>query len=179
MQRPARTLHALTALALATTLTACGDDAAPDRSTAAPPDAPAAWRLDAEPADALGVAEAKAGAQVGQPVVVRGRIGGRHQPIADDSPVFTIMDLGVKHCGQLGDDDHCSTPWDYCCELPETIAENAATVMLVDADGEPLDVSPTAQGLAPLDEVVLVGTVGPRPSSEVFTIRTTGVYRVE
>lgn len=137
-----------------------------------------AWMLSSAPADAQSVKEAKADATEGEQVVVRGRIGGRMKPMTAGSPVFVIMDLSVPHCGQIPG-DQCPTPWDYCCEKPEDITANSATVQLVDESGESLDTDPADAGLKPLDEIIVVGTVGPRPSDEILTIRAKGVYRVE
>jgi len=136
-----------------------------------------AWLLASAPADAANVIEAKASAQEGRPVVVRGRIGGRKAPISADSSAFVIVDLGMMYCGQTSEEDGCRTPWDYCCDTPGDIAAHSATVQLVDEAGNPLDVDPIAAGLSPLDEVTIVGTVGPRPNENVLTIRATGVHR--
>jgi hypothetical protein len=132
---------------------------------------PIEWILTSEPQGAISITEAKANGKEGDTVILRGRIGGRHSPISADSPVFTVIDLQLEYCGQ-NEDDGCSTPWDYCCETPGTIASNSATVQIV-GEGS---VNPVAAGLEALDEVILIGTVGPRPTEEVFTIRATGVY---
>lgn len=154
-------------------LTACGESTEPTQSQAP---AKSTWLLTSEPADAASIVDAKANVEEGDQVVVFGRIGGRVEPISADSPVFVIVDLELPHCGQLPD-DQCQTPWDYCCEPRDTLTAHSATVQLVDANGAPLDIDPVAGGLSPLDEVVVVGTVGPRPSEEVLTIRATGVHR--
>lgn len=133
--------------------------------------APHAWLLTSEPAGAISITEAKSSVQEGDTVVIKGRIGGRHKPMNASSPVFTIIDLELAYCGQY-DDKGCPTPWDYCCETPETIGSNSATVQVV-GDGE---INPTSAGLEPLDVVILVGTVGPRPNDQVLTIQATGVY---
>mgnify|MGYP006268556973 CR=1 FL=1 len=164
-------------LAFALLLPACGDSGPASNTQELQTPAASDWLLDAEPSNAVDVKQAKASAEPGDPIVLRARIGGRAEPIADDGAVFTVMDLSVPHCGMI-EGDSCPTPWDYCCEPPEMIRANAATVRLVDRDGQPLDVRPTAAGLAPLDEVVLVGTVGPRPTPDVLVLQTTGVHRV-
>lgn len=140
----------------------------------------AAWLLASAPqGDVMSVAQAKADATEGQTIMVLGRIGGRMEPLSSDSAVFVIVDMEILHCGQMGEKDHCPTPWDYCCEPPDNLAANSATVQLVNAEaGDALeDVDPIAAGLEPLDEVIIVGTVGPRPSPEVLTIQATGVHR--
>lgn len=131
-----------------------------------------AWVLTSAPQGDVSVTEAKLSAKEGDQVVIRGRIGGRHQPMSPQSPVFTIVDLDLEYCGQY-DDDECGTPWDYCCETRSTIASNSATVQV---QGNTIDLS--GAGLKPLDEVVLIGTVAPRPDDQVLVVRATGVYNV-
>ncbi len=170
------TLTALTATALLA-LNGCSDPAEPDQQTSAQSSGASetamhSWLLTSAPAGDISITQAKSDAAEGDQVVIRGRIGGRSEPISDQSPVFTIVDLDLEYCGQ-SNDDACGTPWDYCCETPGTIATHSATVQVV---GDSIGLS--SAGLEPLDEVVLIGTVGPRPDDQVLTIRATGVYRV-
>ena len=131
------------------------------------------WVLTSPPEGDVSITEAKANAKEGDQIVIRGRIGGRHEPISADSPVFTIVDLGLEYCGQTTD-DRCGTPWDYCCETRATIASNSATVQV---QGDAINL--IGAGLEPLDEIILIGTVGPRPDQQMFTILATGIYRVD
>lgn len=135
-----------------------------------------AWVLDAEPAGALSVVETKASAAEGDQIVMRGRIGGRMEPLTDESSAFVVMDLEIPYCGE-DEPCGCPTPWDYCCETPETKTHNSATILVVDASGAPTD-SPSKHGFSALDEVIVVGTVGARPTKEVLTIKATGLYKV-
>ncbi|MAY74694.1 MAG: hypothetical protein CMJ31_08300 [Phycisphaerae bacterium] len=168
-------------LIAASLMASCGesDSGVPASSVSAatsPTEVP--WLLTAEPADeAQSVTEAKASAKEGDVVIIRARVGGRAEPMSEGSPVFTVMDLAVPSCADM-EEDHCATPWDYCCETPESIKANAATVQVVNADGTASTTSPMAGGVHPLDEVIIVGAVGPRPTADVLTIRATGVYRV-
>jgi len=139
--------------------------------------APASWLLTSAPADPATLSEAKATAVEGDMITIRGRIGGRNTPIAPDSAVFTIVDLSLPFCGQMDAEDGCKTPWDYCCETKDTITAHSATIQLVDAKGNPIETNPIDAGLHALDEVIVVGTVGPRPNADVFTVRATGIYR--
>lgn len=173
---PIRTT-AILALALALPV-ACAeraDDGAPPPRGAA--DSRPAWLLAAEPSAAAPVADAKAAAAEGDEVVVRGRIGGRRDPMSADSAAFVIIDPALPSCAD-NPDDGCPFPWDYCCETPETIAANNATVQVVDADGRPIETDLRSFGFEPLDEVVVVGVVAPRPEQRVLTIRATGLYKV-
>ncbi|MHC4975534.1 MAG: hypothetical protein ACYTF7_02875 [Planctomycetota bacterium] len=137
-----------------------------------------AWILASSPDDVQSVVDAKDSAQEGDIIVLRGRIGGRKNPLSDGSPVFTLMDLSLPYCGQVAEDS-CSTPWDYCCEPPEIIAANSATIQIVDENNQPVSTSLLAAGLGPLDEVVVVGRAGPRPNGIVLAIRSAGVYIVQ
>lgn len=156
-------------------LSACGETKPAAQHT---PAAPASnWLLAAAPEGAVSVTEAKSSAKEGEQIVLRGRVGGRKTALTDGSAVFTVMDLAIPHCGE-NPTDACPTPWDYCCESPDTITANSATIQVIGADGQPITESPATHGVAALDELIVVGTVGPRASSSVLTVRATGVYRV-
>ncbi len=155
-------------------LSGCSDSSSSSQTQATPTTESAgpAWVLTSAPAGDVSVTDAKASASEGDQVVIRGRIGGRRSPINAESPIFTLVDLDLEYCGQFSDDS-CGTPWDYCCETPTTITEHTATVQV---QGEGVDL--VAAGFEPLDEVVLIGVVGPRPDGQVFTIKATGIYEV-
>ncbi|MEZ6233713.1 MAG: hypothetical protein R3B68_05950 [Phycisphaerales bacterium] len=177
-----------TAAGTALALTACGPstpansnagntNGASDQSTNQAAASPA-WILAAMPEDARPVGAVKASAVEGDTVAIRGRIGGRLEPISAESAVFTIVDPAIVSCDEMGE-DHCPTPWDYCCEPRESLNANNATIQLVDGAGRVMaDTNPIAAGLDPLDEIVVVGTVGPRDNPTVLTILATGVYVV-
>lgn len=159
------------------TLSACSESTSEPQAQSTPTQTttqttPHAWVLTSAPDGDVSVTQAKSNAQEGDQIIVRGRIGGRQTPISADSPVFTIVDLDLEYCGQTTE-DNCPVPWDYCCETPSTIASNTATVQVL---GDDVDL--IGAGLEPLDELILVGTVAPRPDEQVLTIRATGIYPV-
>lgn len=163
-------------------LAGCGDATNQPEPGASPgaeasPASDASWVLASMPGDAKGVSELKSSASEGETVVLRGRIGGNKTPMNAASPVFTLVDSGIPTCAD-NPEDNCRTPWDYCCEPREVLTANSATVQLVDASGQPLAVDATGT-LSPMDEVVVVGTVAPRPNSDVLIVKATGVYRVD
>lgn len=169
----------ITALSLASfiAISGCSESAEPDSSTAdaaaSDQSTSAAWVLTQAPTGDISITEAKANAKEGDQIIIRGRIGGRSEPISAGSPVFTVVDLELPYCGQF-EDDSCPAPWDYCCETPETIASNSATVQVIGSD---IDLG--AEGFEPLDEIILIGTVGPRPDDQVLTVLATGVFTVD
>lgn len=170
-----RSIVTLAALALITTLGAC-KPSSPQASAPISKDSPA-WLLTSTPGDAVEVSQVKASAKEGDEVVLRGRIGGRKDPMSTDTALFVLMDTSVPSCKDM-EGETCTTPWDYCCEAPETLAANNATVQLVGDDGSVMKLDLAKYGFEPLDEVIVVGTVGPRPSEQVLTVRASGIHRV-
>jgi len=114
---------------------------------------PAGLFVTQAPQNAMGVAEARQKAQEGKPVVVRGRVGGIAKPIADKMAMFVIADLSLGTCK-----DGCA---DFC-EVPrEELLSKMAAVQVVDSSGKPLRIAMEGtNGLKPLAEVVVQGTVG-------------------
>lgn len=169
--------------ALALSLGACSESSDSTTTSNTPsaggPDAVAAWLLTAEPENVMTILEAKASAKEGDTIAIRGRIGGRKQPMSDESNIFTFIDLALPYCGENGQHDTCTTPWDYCCDPPNVINAHGATVQILGTEGGMPSVLPTEAGLSPLDELIVIGTVAPRPGEQVLTIRATGVFRVE
>jgi hypothetical protein len=152
----------------------CGQGTpATDAASASPP----AWQLAQAPSDAIGVADAKASATEGETIAVRGIIGGTVKPLSSDSPTFRIVDTGLFNVC-TADDDHCPTPWDYCCATQDDVRANSATIQIVDASGAAVTDDLTANGLEPLDEIIVVGTVAPRPDEQILIVRATGVFTV-
>ena len=152
-------------------LTGCGDDA----PTAGPGAAvvPAGWRLAAALEGAVDVAVAKTTAKEGDTITLRGKIGGRMEPLTESSGLIVLMDPKVPSCAD-NPDDGCSTPWDYCCETSETISANAVTVQVRDSGGDPVALP---EGVfSGLDELVVVGTVAPRANDDTLVLHATGVY---
>lgn len=133
-----------------------------------------AWILTSAPSEWREIGEAKKVAAEGEEIVLRGRIGGRANPMTEGSPVFIMMDAAIPSCAD-NEGDNCAKPWDYCCETKETIAANSATVIVVDGDGNPIDAG--LDGLEPLDEIIVVGTVDARPNDSVLTIKATGIHK--
>jgi len=174
-----RTIAIASITGLALGLVACNEEAAPTTSgpSGSSSSITANWQLASMPADAQGVKAIKDTAAEGDIVTVRGIIGGRKDALGEDSAFFVMVDPGLENIC-ISDDDHCATPWDYCCAVPEDVQANSATVQLVDEDGNPLEFDLSAQGVSPLDEVVVVGTVAARPTPQVLTIHATGLHRV-
>lgn len=164
-------------LATAALLLGCERSQPSPRASAAPADAlPATLFVAAEPSGAKGVQEAKASAAKGDKVIIRGRVGGGQDPFISDRAVLTIVDLGVKSCADMGE-DHCPTPWDYCCEAPESLVANSATIQVTGPDGRPLRAGlKGVAGLQPLAEVAILGTLVQRDDGGSFVVNADGIW---
>ncbi|QOJ17609.1 MAG: hypothetical protein HRU76_08440 [Phycisphaeraceae bacterium] len=134
--------------------------------------------LPAAPESAPGVADAKTGAAAGQPITLRGRIGGSRTPFVDGRAAFTIVGAGPAACSDTPGDE-CRTPWDYCCEPRESLAKHSATIRIVDAAGQPLKVNAKgARGLRELSEIIVVGTVA-QSEGDLLVVDATGIFIVQ
>jgi hypothetical protein len=121
------------------------------------------------------VAACKAAAKQGEEVTIVGRIGGTRNPFVADAAVFTIVDPSLKACGESGD-DHCKTPWDYCCEDREAMKRGMATIEFADAQGVPLGFPVRgASGLDPLATVAVTGVVVEKNDAGLMVVRATKV----
>lgn len=172
-------LTSLLAAGLAIGTIGCGEETSTSSNgSASATPASATFLLASAPAGAVDIVSAKQTAKEGDTITVRGKIGGRVEPMSEGSAVFVVMDLSEQSCDELHA-DRCPTPWDYCCTPPDAIKAKSATVQIVDASGRALEIDLGDAGLSPLDRVVVVGEVGPRPNEDVLIIRATGVYREE
>ena len=111
--------------------------------------------------DPVGVGVMKPKAAEGDRVLIVGRIGGSEQPFLADRAMFVLVDPSVKLCGEDDPgDDHCKTPWDFCCEPRENLRRMSVSIVANGADGAPITPTLLGQGgLRPGSRVVVEGTV--------------------
>jgi hypothetical protein len=160
----------MTAVCLvASVIAGCGDNQAPSAGGGAA----AAWRLSTAPGDVVDIKSAKAQAREGDVITLRGTIGGRRDPITPESGLVVLMDPSVPSCAAESD-DHCPTPWDYCCEPADVKTAHSATVQLRDSQGKPVRLAP--DDLKPLQTIVVQGTVGARPNDQTLLVLAQGVF---
>lgn len=137
---------------------------------------PAQLFVPTPPADAKPVAEVKKHAAVGDAVVLVGRIGGQLEPFVENRAMFLLADRSLPMCSDRGD-DHCPTPWDACCEPREDITAKTTTIQVVDGQGKPIKRGlNNANGLKPLAEVVVKGTVALKPDEKTMVVNATAIY---
>lgn len=137
---------------------------------------PDSFFLAQEPANAKTVEEVKQAAKAGDPVAMRGRVGGSKEPFVDGRAVFTLMGPGIPSCKDNMAPDACKTPWDYCCETSKDITAHSATIQIVDSGGAPLRLSMKAQnGIQELSELVVVGKIK-QADGPLLIVDASGIY---
>ncbi|MBL9140561.1 MAG: hypothetical protein JNK53_01730 [Phycisphaerae bacterium] len=121
---------------------------------------------------AVATGECKASAKKGDRVTVVGRIGGSRVPFVASQAMFTLVDAKIPSCADMGEPDHCATPWDYCCEPRENLKKNMISIEIPGADGKLLPFSVRgAEGLEPLVTVAVTGVVTERNDQGLFVVR--------
>lgn len=94
-------------------------------------------KMSAAPAEVLTLEEAVQRSKAAENVTISGRVGGTVEPITEGLAAFMLADEEVWFCDE-GESDHCPTPWDACCENPETVQALSVIVEFQDATGVPL-----------------------------------------
>lgn len=159
-------------------LTGCGgstNETASSATSASTTGLEQIW-LEEAPERAISVSAARE-LDPGASVVVTGVIGGVMHPFTEGFASFVLGDDAIVFCNEMGDDDHCATPWDACCEDREVLAKRRAMVQILDSQGLPLEQELRGQqGLVELSEVVVVGEVAPESSAENLIINATGIH---
>lgn len=165
----------LTACLMAAPFTFVGCGTSPTPEAVSGPSAEGkAFVLDAEPAAAQGVKDARADAKDADEVTVVGRIGGDTNPWIEGQAAFLVVDNGLKPCNEK-DDDACETPWDYCCDT-DALPTHKAMVKFVDAEGK--TVATDARKLLGLKELQTVVVHGKAKRDEAgnLTVLADGIY---
>ena len=66
-------------------------------------------------------------------LVVNGFIGGLRKPFATNRASFVLADDSLERCDEI-DDDHCTTPWDVCCEDRNKVMLGTLSVQFTDVN---------------------------------------------
>ncbi|MGC9450371.1 MAG: hypothetical protein ACP5I4_02900 [Oceanipulchritudo sp.] len=160
-------------------LAGCGPEPG-SQADATPADAASDLILTEVPDSAPGLLEALQEARPGTAILFTGRVGGTLEPFSEGFAGFVVADEVLEFCDEMGDDSHCKTPWDACCEDPGKIAASRAFVQFVDEAGDPLMMDlQESVGLAANDTVVVRGTLSPDSTPENRIILAEGLAVVE
>lgn len=111
-------------------------------------------------------------AKPGDTVTFEAKVMGALHPFVDGRSAMIVGDEGtVTSCDLLGDDDHCSTPWDACCEDPDLKQAGTVTVQVVNEEGDVLRHGiKGVSGLKELSRLRIRGTVAPTATEAAFVV---------
>ena len=114
-----------------------------------------------ETAEQMAIPAIKGKVDAGTRVTLEGKVMGSKYPFVSNRAVVIIGDEAtIESCELMGDDDHCKTPWDACCEDSTNIRAGTATVQVVGEDGKPLHAGlKGVGGLKELSRVRVSGVV--------------------
>lgn len=153
-----------------------GETAVKPTAQKAAAELPDALFVELAPDGARSIAEVKADTEASGRVVVKGRIGGRKNLFVDGAAIFLLADTSMKSCKDR-DKDKCATPWDYCCEPPDSLNAKVATVQIVGDDGRPLRVDIQGRdGLEPLATIVVSGEIVRQSGSGALVINAEHIH---
>lgn len=137
-------------------LSACGGSEEPAAGSPSLPAPPESFWSATAPEASQGVTEGLARAASGDAVALRGTL----QDFVGGLAAFTMVEEALDHCAEMGDDDHCPTPWDYCCADPDALRAGTVTVELRDGAGAPGPWQVEGfHGLERLSEIFVEGTL--------------------
>jgi len=140
-------------------------------------DIPDSTFLAQRPAEAKDLAVVKKDAKIGDQVTFLARVGGRARPFVEKQAIFIAADPSLQSCEVITDDDHCSIPWDYCCEDGELLREGMATIRILNTDGRPFGVNAKgAGGLQASKFIVVEGTVSELNDEGLFVVDASHIW---
>ncbi len=130
------------------------------------------------PANIKDLAEVKKTAKKNDKVTFLARIGGRKN--ASFLPTLAMMivaDPALKSCEVMGEEEHCPTPEDYCCEDRELLNAGLGTIRFMNGADETYPFSIDGDhGLEILKYVVIEGTVHDINDSGLFIVDASKVW---
>ena len=169
-------LITLTALAL----TGCSAEEANEKTNAptVATSLPNSFFTSERPLNVKDLVDVKTTAKKGDEVTFLARIGGRkNASFVSSISMMIVADPALLSCELMGEEDHCATPEDYCCENREKLHLGLATVRFLDRSGEVFPFSIDGDhSLETLKYVVVSGNVVDNNDKGVFIIDATKVW---
>ena len=164
---------------LATILIGCGGTTEDTTSTSKQTTGlPSLFFTTERPSDVKDLVEVKKTAKKGDEVTFLARIGGRKN--ASFVPTLSMMivaDPALKSCEVMSEEEHCATPEDYCCEVPESLRAGLGTIRFMDKSGDAYPFSVDGDhGMETLKYVVISGKVHDISESGNFIVDASRVW---
>lgn len=159
-------------------LASCQQKTKPDSSDASETtNALSSLMLSTAPEKAQTIAQVRQSVEVGKSITLSGKVIGHNTPFIDGMAMMVIGDPDKLTSCDLKHGDRCSTPWDVCCDDPEDIKNNIATIQVLDANGELIKQGlKGCQGLKELSHVIITGKIAEGSNEDNLLISATGIY---
>ncbi len=172
-----KTLLAIAAFAFA--LTACEKPATETSAVETAPD-PSLEKFftDGEIPVGESISAIRTSAKPGDEISLSGLVMGRERVFVDGRASFILGDpTKLTPCSEMGEDDHCSTPWDACCDSKEDLRNGIASIQIIGEDGRVLNGSiKGTQGLKELSTVSVSGTVAEQSTPDSLIVNATKIH---
>ena len=129
------------------------------------------------PENAQSIYVAREKAKPGDKLTIQGKVMGARQVFVDGRAILKLGDPELITSCDLIPGDSCETPWDVCCDDPDTIKESTLTVQVVDADGKVLKSGfKGVSGIKELSKLVVTGTVAEGSNKDNLLLNATAIY---
>ena len=130
------------------------------------------------PANVKDLVEVKKTAKKGDNVTFLARVGGRkNASFVSSLSMMIVADPSLKSCELMGEEEHCATPEDYCCEIRDKLNQGLATVRFLNNSGDPYPLSVDGEhGLKILKYVVVEGTLFDKNEEGLFIVDANQVW---
>ncbi|AKJ64814.1 hypothetical protein [Kiritimatiella glycovorans] len=113
----------------------------------------------------------------GTDVLLKGLVMGVRSPFVEGRALFILGDEATITPCNAKDDDHCSMPWDACCDPLEVRAAGTAAIQVLDDTGEVLEQGlKGVNGLKELSRVTVAGAVAPHSTTNAFVVNAASLY---
>ncbi len=133
--------------------------------------------LKTAPENAQPIYTTRESAKPGDTITVHGKVMGSKDVFVPGRAILQLGDPETITSCDLKGDDHCTTPWDVCCDDPDTVKESTLTVQVVDADGNLIKSGlKGVSGIKELSELVVTGKVAEGSNEDNLMLNATGIY---
>ncbi|MBT4530511.1 MAG: hypothetical protein HOC27_04845 [Phycisphaerae bacterium] len=130
------------------------------------------------PVNVKDLVEVKKTAKKGDNVTFLARVGGRkNSSFVSSLSMMIVADPSLISCELMGEEEHCATPEDYCCENRDKLNQGLATVRFLDNFGDAYPFSVDGDhGLKILQYVIVEGTLFDKNEDGLFIVDANQVW---
>lgn len=166
----------LTIVGAALLLWGCSENKSEPKAVAEASEVPAVFVSEALNGTATPILQA-AEMKPGTEVLLTGLIMGAVNPFVEGRAAFILGDEATITPCDAKDDDHCSRPWDTCCDPIAARIAGTVTIQVLDANGHVLKQGlKGVNGLKELSRVTVNGTVADNSTKEAFVVNANAIH---